>query len=479
MNAYVGIDLGTTNTKVSVVTKNGVEKIYRLQTYKKTIENVEFFDVDRIEEAVRKTLKTIRESYRIVGIACTSVGESVVPVKSGKKLHDPIVWYDTCTKPLYEEYHDLVNRLAPYKVSGSRDIYYYSLYKILYMQRNGIVEPDKVEHWLPVSSYIAYRLTGNAVWDMTQAYRSHMVDIHRRCWNEELLKAFNIPIEQLGKLDYTSSFVGHHDDVPVFLAGHDHLTGTYGLISLFGSELIFDSMGTASYTVGVATEKNNEFHFESSFMKTGGNIGIAFQDRQYYLASGMRFYGKLIELALKMIGLRFSSKRFQRLNESISEIPTSCAFYIYANGDNIVGEGVDGVNFAQILPDCSQEQILQTVYLYLSYASRITVETLHRLLGSLPIVLGGGLVENKIFMKYKASMLGEPLYCLNTTELTALGAAIAAIKGSRDEDTLQSLREKITFQRIEPHPQDVLRMNELYERMNEQYEKILRTRGGQ
>ena len=479
MNAYVGIDVVTTNTKVSVVTTNGIEKIYKLQTVKKKIDNVEFFDMDSIERAVRKTIKTIRKSYRIVGIACTSVGESVVPVASGEKLHDPIVWYDTCTKSLYEAYSGLVNRLAPYKISGSRDIYYYSLYKILYMQRNGIVEVEKVEHWLPVSSYIAYRLTGNAVWDMTQAYRSHMVDIHRRCWNEELLKAFNIPVEQLGKLDYTSSLVGYHDDIPIFLAGHDHLTGTFGLISLFGSELIFDSMGTASYTVGVATEKDNEFHMESPFMKTGGNIGIAFQDRQYYLASGMRFHGKLIELALKLFGLKFSSKSFERLNESISQIPTNCPFYIYANGDNIVGEDVDGINFVQIPPDCSQEQMLQSVYLYLCYTSRITVESLRRLLDRLPIVVGGALVENKVFMMYKASILGESLYYLNTSELTALGAAIAAIRGAEDEETLNSLREKITFQRIEPHPQDVLRMNALYERMNEQYEKILRTRGGQ
>ncbi|MDI6862573.1 MAG: FGGY family carbohydrate kinase [Pseudothermotoga sp.] len=479
MKAYVGIDVGTTNTKVGVVTKKGLENVYKFQTFKKKIDGVELFDMDRIEMAVRKTLKTIRESYRIVGIACTSVGESVVPVASNEKLHDPIVWYDTCTKPLYEEYHHLVNRLAPYSVSGSRDIYYYSLYKILYMQRNGIVELDKVERWLPVSSYIAYKLTGNAVWDMTQAYRSHMVDIHRRCWNEELLKAFNIPIDQLGRLDYTSSFVGYHDDTPVFLAGHDHLTGTYGLISLFGSELIFDSMGTASYTVGVATEKDNEFHMESPFMKTGGNVGIAFQDRQYYLASGMRFYGKLIEMTLKLFGFEVSSKRFERLNDSISQIPTDPVFYIFTNGDNIVGEDVDGINFVQIPPDCSQGQTLQSVYLYLCYASRITVETLRRLLGDLPIVLGGALVENKVFMKYKASMLGEPLYCLSTTELTTLGAAIAAITGAEDEETLQSLREKITFQRIEPHPQDVLRMNELYERMNEQYQKILQRRGGQ
>ncbi|MBC7123008.1 MAG: sugar kinase, partial [Pseudothermotoga sp.] len=267
MKAYIGIDVGTTNTKVIAVTRNGIERIHKLQTTKKLIDGVEFFDLDKIERNLRNTINAIRESYQIAGIACTSVGESVVPVASGRKLHDPIVWYDTCTKALQEENENLVNQLAPYIISGSRDIYYYSLYKILYMQRKGMVKLNDVEHWLPVSSYIAYRLTGTAVWDMTQAYRSHMVDIHRRCWNEQLLNAFDIPVQQLGKLDYTSSFVGYYDNIPVFLAGHDHLTGTYGLISLFGSELIFDSMGTASYIVGVATERENEFHLDRPFMK--------------------------------------------------------------------------------------------------------------------------------------------------------------------------------------------------------------------
>jgi len=122
--------------------------------------------------------------------------------------------------------------------------------------------------------------------------------------------------------------------------------------------------------------------------------------------------------------------------------------------------------------------MLQSVYLYLCYTSRITVESLRRLLGRLPIVVGGALVENKVFMMYKASILGESLYYLNTSELTALGAAIATIRGAEDEETLNSLREKITFQRIEPRPQDVLRMNALYERMNEEYEKLLQRRGG-
>ncbi|HBT39420.1 MAG: Carbohydrate kinase FGGY [Thermotoga sp. 50_1627] len=474
MKAYIGIDVGTTNTKVIAVTRNGIERIHKLQTTKKLIDGVEFFDLDKIERNLRNTINAIRESYQIAGIACTSVGESVVPVASGRKLHDPIVWYDTCTKALQEENENLVNQLAPYIISGSRDIYYYSLYKILYMQRKGMVKLNDVEHWLPVSSYIAYRLTGTAVWDMTQAYRSHMVDIHRRCWNEQLLNAFDIPVQQLGKLDYTSSFVGYYDNIPVFLAGHDHLTGTYGLISLFGSELIFDSMGTASYIVGVATERENEFHLDRPFMKTGGNIGIAFQDKQYYLASGIRFHGKLIELVLKFLGLRLSSKRFEKLNSAISKMPTDYIFCIYTNGDNIVGEEADGVNFVQIPPDCSQEQVLQSVYLYLCYTSRITVESLWRLLGKLPIVVGGALVGNDVFMNYKASMLGETLYYLDTTELTALGASVAAVKGARDEETLLSLREKITFRKFEPLNEDVTQMNMLYRKISEQYKKLLK-----
>ncbi|MBC7121999.1 MAG: hypothetical protein H5T94_01950, partial [Pseudothermotoga sp.] len=226
--------------------------------------------------------------------------------------------------------------------------------------------------------------------------------------------------------------------------------------------------------VGVATERENEFHLDRPFMKTGGNIGIAFQDKQYYLASGIRFHGKLIELVLKFLGLRLSSKRFEKLNSAISKMPTDYIFCIYTNGDNIVGEEADGVNFVQIPPDCSQEQVLQSVYLYLCYTSRITVESLWRLLGKLPIVVGGALVGNDVFMNYKASMLGETLYYLDTTELTALGASVAAVKGARDEETLLSLREKITFRKFEPLNEDVTQMNMLYRKISEQYKKLLK-----
>ncbi len=474
MRVYIGIDLGTTNTKIIAVGENGIEKIIKVKTPKKTLNDVEYFDLDKLEYSLKKAISQLQEEYSIAGLSCTSFGESVVPVSKGKKLHDPIVWYDTCTKTIQQKYEKLVAELAPYEISGSRDIYYFSLYKILYMYENGIVKPDQVEKWLPVCSYILYRLTANAVWDMTQACRSHMVDVHKRCWNRNLISHFEILEDQLGRLDYTGSFVGYYGKVPVFLAGHDHLTGTFGLVSLYGSELIYDSMGTASLITAISHEKDENMHMKEPFMKNGGLVGIGFKDGQYYLASGVRYHGKLIELVLRTFGMTVSSKRFRVINEKIKTMPQKTNFYIYSNGDNIVGESCQGINFAEIPVDCTQEEILQAVYQYLCYTSRITIENLNRYVGELPVIVGGALISNDLFMKYKASMLCRDLYYLNTTELTALGAAISAIKGSQDEQVLDSLKKNVVFQRVTPDPEMCKQMDQLYEKMKEGYSRLLR-----
>ncbi|MEJ5229057.1 MAG: FGGY family carbohydrate kinase [Pseudothermotoga sp.] len=474
MKAYIGVDLGTTNTKIVVVSEKGIDKIVKTDTPRKTIGSVEYFDLDKLEHNLEKIIAELQEEYDISGLSCTSYGESVVPVANGQKLHDPIVWYDTCTKSIQAKYETVVAQLAPYEVSGSRDIYYFSLYKILYMYENGIVMPNQVQKWLPVCSYILYKLTSNAVWDVTQACRSHMVDVHKRSWNKELIDHFGISQDQLGKLDYTSTFVGYHGKIPVFLAGHDHLTGTFGLVSLYGSELIFDSMGTASLITAISQEKNEEMHMKQPFMKNGGLVGIGFKDGQYYLASGVRYHGKLIELVLRTFGIKVSSKKFNLINEKIKAMPQKINFYIYSNGDNIVGESCQGINFAEIPPDCTPEEILQSVYHYLCFTSRVTIESLSKYVGDLPVIVGGALINNDLFMQYKVSMLCRNLYYLNTTELTALGAAIAAIKGAGDEKMLESLRKKIVFQKIVPNKVLSEQMNQLYEKMKEGYNRLLR-----
>ena len=474
MKAYVGIDLGTTNTKVLVVGESGIEKIIKVKTPKRTLNDVEYFDLDKLERSLEKIIVELQKEYDLSGLCCTSFGESVVPVARGKKLHDPIVWYDTCTKSVQDKYEKIVAELAPYEISGSRDIYYFSLYKILYMYEKDIVKPHQVEQWLPVSSYILYKLTGKGIWDMTQACRSHMVDVHNRCWNKALLSYFQITPEQLGPLGYTSSFVGYYGKIPVFLAGHDHLTGTFGLVSLYGSELIYDSMGTASLITAISHEKDGNLRMKEPFMKNGGLIGIGFGDGQYYLASGVRYHGKMIEFVLRMFGMTVASKRFRLLNEKIRTMPQKTNFYIYSNGDNIVGENCQGINFLELPVDCTQEEILQTVYQYLCYTSRLTIESLNRYVGDLPVIIGGALISNDLFMKYKASMLCRDLYYLNTTELTALGAAISAIKGAQDKYIFESLKAKTVFQKINPDHELCVQMNELYQRMTDGYNKLLR-----
>ncbi|HEY8542797.1 MAG TPA: FGGY-family carbohydrate kinase, partial [Pseudothermotoga sp.] len=207
---------------------------------------------------------------------------------------------------------------------------------------------------------------------------------------------------------------------------------------------------------------------------SGGLVGIGFKDGQYYLASGVRYHGKLIELVLRTFNMTISSKKFRMINEKIKQMPQKVNFYIYSNGDNIVGEDCQGINFLEIPADCTQEEILQTVYQYLSYTSRVTIESLNKYVGDLPVVVGGALISNDVFMKYKASMLCKDLYYLNTSELTALGAAISAIRGLQDQQMLESLRTKITFQKILPDYELCKQMNDLYEKMSDGYNRLLR-----
>lgn len=474
-SCFLGVDIGTTAMKILAVGQDGnTIGLYREDTPKKIIEGITFLDLKRIYEFFLKIYAKTRNSYKILGVSCASISESVIPIRNSKALTDPIIWYEDCTLAYKNSYGEKAEALSGYGVSGFENEHIFSLYKILWTQDQ--IKPQTVDFWIPVSSYIPFMMTGRAVWDITQGCRSYMMNVHTRSWNKELIDFF-ILCGNLGELKYMSSLIGYtQDGVPFFSSGHDHMTGLFGVCRIIGTDkIIYDSMGTASSIAGLFNKNGSDQDTSQPFMGKSGNIGAAFKDSQYYAENSIRFYGKFLEYLMKLVCRDIKPKDFEKINreiESLHEVRESCIFL--TGGDPIAGKKNNFFNIMDACDNITAPLLIQSGYIYLSLISKKIAEAVNSFLpmDSLYYASGGN-TKNKVLMQYKASLLQKEIITTDIREGTALGAVVSAAAGSGFDNTLRCISDKVKKEVIKPDPKISVQIKKAEERILRRYSEII------
>ncbi len=438
MKIYVGIDIGTTNSKAVALSSEGrVLEVLKRDTPKKSINGVSFFDIGGIENIADGFVEELSKRYEVSGVGFSSVGESVVPVSEGRAVHDPLVWYESCTTVSCEEQR-IIGERTDYLTTGIEPYIRLSLYKILWMLRN--LDLPRVEYWLPISSYLSYRKTGEAVWDTSQACRSFMIDVHNRRWNEGLLRDLGIP-GALGGLAFMGERLGVKDGIVYGLGGHDHIAGLFAVYNFRNrGSLIYDSMGTASVITALAEERERELHLEAPEGVAGGAVGAAFKPGQYYLLKPFRYFGLFISRLMELTGRDVGAEAFRSINNRIAGLSAvRPKAYFAVGGDALLGNSRERMSILNMEMDTDDCELVQSGYVYLGMISKIMLEDLNNHCGdATPYFAGGAVTKDEVFMTYKASILGREILVLDTDEISALGAALAAAGAAGDEALLSS-----------------------------------------
>jgi len=451
---YLGIDIGTTNTKVVSITRGGeIAKEESFPTPKYERDGVEFIDLERLERFFDHTISNTHRDREVLGVSFSSIGESVVPVAGREKLYDPIIWYDEVTRQVKSEVDEVIGQYGAYQRSGLKDSYTYSLYKAAWMEEH--LSFRSPEYWLPLASYFPYRYTGNTSWEVTQSCRSLLFDVTNREWIEGVQQEYELE-GRLGEISYIGEFLGHTtEDIPLFLSGHDHLTGLYALLKIIEEEeVIYDSMGSASL---IATLIEEEEFAPGEYLKTPNDIiGAAFQEDQYYYENSIKYYGKLFESVSSLMGL--GEDELEKIHGEILEDYEGLRVMNFSTGgDFYAPETKNRVNLLNLPINQRKKEVIHSLYLYLTHMNERIFEKLDAKLDGDPVYLVfGGVSSNDLLMKYKAAVLGKTMRKVNLEELTAVGAAISAMIGAGDFSALARLKknqdvEVITPGKLDPH----------------------------
>jgi sugar (pentulose or hexulose) kinase len=451
MSSYLGIDVGTTNTKILALHGDGSsEVLHSNPTATYTRDGVAYFDMRAIEADLSKAVDSARRNLDIRGVGFSSVGESVVPIdEKGRTLSDPVVWYDRVTVKLFRELGN-ADTLFPYEERGLQAKHTLGVYKMLWMKRN-LPEVAAVRHWLPVSSYIPFRWSGEMRWDFSQACRSHLVNIHDRRWDTDTMGELGLAGE-LPPVDYMGSRIGTTaEGLPLYLGGHDHIVGMNGVRILFGSDTIFDSIGSASVlggTVSVSAEEMRKTLAAADDLI----VGVAHAPGSYYVENSTRYFGKLLEAVARLLGAEDVALFYDEMNSSLErrESTPEALPLFFVEGDRIVRQDKSGYDIRDLDVNAPRESVVWGLYLYLAVTTQLIVEELGDMFDTPRFVAGGGTSRNSLLMQVTADVLNRPITLLNQSELSGLGAALTAAESAGDTETIGHTRDRLETRTLEP-----------------------------
>jgi glycerol kinase len=206
------IDQGTTSTRAIVFDAAAAPIASAQQEFPQIYPNPGWVEHD--PEAIwDSVLATARAALRTAGLAASDLAgigianqretTLVWDRRTGRAIHNAIVWQDRRTAPLCERLTHAGHGPMVTARTGLRLDPYFSATKIAWIldtvdgARRAAQAGDLA--FGTVDSFLLWRLTEGAVHatDATNASRTMLFDIHRAAWDDELLALFDIPAAML------------------------------------------------------------------------------------------------------------------------------------------------------------------------------------------------------------------------------------------------------------------------------------------
>jgi len=441
----LAIDEGTTGVTVQVfnhreqVVSSAYKEIPQYFPHPAWVEH----DAVKIWQVTLQNIKSVLQKAKIKGNQIAAIGITnqretflLWDRKTSKPHGRAIVWQcrrssDYCEKLKKQHLEPWIQKKTGLKIDP-----YFSLTKLkLLLDGHPTLRKKAKNHdalFGTMDSWLLWNLTDGVVHatDWTNASRTMMFNIQGLCWDEEILKKFNIPSECLPRLHPSIGVFGFTKGLKVLPDGIP-LSGIAGdqQAALFGQGCV--KSGTAKNTYGtgcfllVHTGKN------PVYSKKGLLTSLAATDighPAYVLEGSIFIAGAAIQW------LRDGLKFFKHSHESEKmalEVKGADGVVVVPA---FVGLGapywrsdVRGAIFG-LTRGTTREHIVRATLKSLAFQTKDVYDVVQKETG-IPIPelrVDGGATKNNFLMQFQADLLGIPILRPKNVETTVKGAALLA-----------------------------------------------------
>lgn len=446
MNKYIlSLDQGTSSSRAILFDQNlkivGIRQTEYRQIYPKPgwVEH----DPEDIWQSQYRVAKELIEDIKIspsdiAAIGITNQRETTIvwDKKTGKPIHNAIVWQDKrtsnfCSELIQSGYEEKIRTATGLLIDS-----YFSATKIHWILNNvaGAKEKAKKGELLfgTVDTWLVWKLSGGKthITDYSNASRTLLFNIRKQEWDDELLDIFNIPSSILPKV-VPSSGISAHTAKGIFGETHIPIAGIAGdqQAALFGQSCFEKGMAKNTYGTGcfmLMNTGNEVVESQSGLLST---IAWKVNDTVTYALEGSVFIAgaaiKWLRDGLKIIS---DTNQTQSIAESVikdEDVYVVPAFSglgapywdMYARGA-ILG----------LTQGVTDRHIVKATLESLAYRTRDVLDAMSMDSGIKlnRLNVDGGASVNDYLMQFQADILNTCVRRPKNIETTATGAAALA-----------------------------------------------------
>jgi glycerol kinase len=443
----VAIDQGTTSTRAIVFDERGRPVSTGQLEHRQIFPQAGWVEHDAAEiwantrEAIGSALsRADLTRHDIAAIGITNQRETAVvwDRRTGRPIHNAIVWQDTRTQDLVDEIAEGdTDRFAD--VTGLPLATYFSATKIAWMLDHVEGARARAEAgdllFGTTDSWVLWNLTGGPdggvhATDVTNASRTLLMDLRTLDWRDDLLEAFGVPRAMLPEIRPSSGVFGTAEsssllrEVPIAGILGDQQAATFGQAAFTPGDSK-NTYGTGNFLI---VNTGDEIVRSRNGLISTVAYQLDGQKPQYALEGSIAVTGSLVQWLRDNLGIIRDAAEVEQLAASVDDnggvyfVPAFSGLFApywrpdargvivgltrFANKGHIARAALEATAF-------QTREVLDAV----RSDSDVTIDELK---------VDGGMVANEALMQFQADILGVPVVRPAVAETTALGAAYAA-----------------------------------------------------
>lgn len=478
MKKMLGIDIGTSGTKVAVINRHADILSKGIRSY--DIDLKENGGAEQDPDVWWKAVADCIKECDISGISAIGLSGQmhglVALDNNGKVIRPAIIWADKRTVLQVQRINEYLkaqdsNNIINRATTG------FLLPSLLWLKEKEPEEYKRIYKVMLPKDYIRYKFTGNIYTDPGDASGTGAFDIVHLTWDEGLIKALGLEIEMFPKIIASDEIAGEVSKnasketglpcgIPVVCGSGDHTMQLVGN-AIVKNGIMNSNIGTASQLSLTAGQTVNDTLMRTNIFchAVGGLYNIV----------GAGLNGGIVLKWLK--NMFFQQLNYGELDRKAIGIPAGSdglVFLPYLSGERTPHHNpyLKGIMHGLTLGH-TDGHIIRSAMEGVIFCLRDSLEIFKSLgIQSSFLIASGGGARSKVWLQMQADIFESDIYICNLEEQATVGAALIAGLGtgiySSADEIYETLKDRI-LPAAHPYERTVAIYNDSYEGFKEIY----------
>lgn len=485
--AYIGLDIGTSGCKASIIHENGDTIASGHAEYHLLFPQKGYVELDSAEifEQVKSVLKELSpKAKEVKALSVSSFGEAFVFLdEQDRPLNRFITYADSRCQGIDEKLLEDYDAWEFFHMTGVVPNISFSLCRIIWMREHCPELINRAEKLFLANDYFNYLLTGNRGVDGGTASKTMMLDVKKLDWSDRLLEKYAIKRKWLSPVLPVGTYLGNlkkeiveelglPEGIKVYLGCHDQCSAALGGGAFLSGEAVIGEGSTES--INVVTD-SSVFSYADQLIHRKMCIEPFLEKGKYIVPVSFLTYGNAVKWYTKTL----EKDRMEKLLKGESIFPylekesgkrTDLIFLPNLSRVNIMDpqSKVPGA-FVGITLNTARWEFYRAMIQGLNFESKMNMDTLCD--AGVPIrhiSATGGMTKSELFMQLKADVLEQEIYILKNAEAGIAGLAIICAVACGDKNSYQeAMKSFISYKKV-------YRPKESYQELLEAYQEVRR-----